>query len=203
MSYHVQQSSQQKSLGILVVVAFHVLLITGLMIGLKVGPTIDKPDSITYTNVKQKPVEVPPIDMPPVVIDTQTKIQIDPVTPQSFDSDPPVNTNPPVVVGTGGGTVIQATMSKPKLQNPTTPAYPAASVRLEEHGTTYLNLYITADGRVSEATVTTSSGYSRLDDAAVKHAQRYWKFTPCIEDGTAVGCWYQTKMVWKLENATR
>jgi periplasmic protein TonB len=201
MSYHVQQSSQQKSLGILVVIAFHVLLITGLVIGLKVGPTIDKPDSITYTNIKEKPVDVTPVaPPPPTTRDPVISIPNIPIT--VIDSDPPPPTTGQTD-STGGGTVIQATMSKPKLQNPTTPAYPTASVRLEEHGTTYLNLYITADGRVSEATVTTSSGYSRLDDAAVKHAQRYWKFTPCIEDGAAVGCWYQTKMVWKLENAVR
>ncbi len=202
MSYHVQQSSQQKSLGIIAVVAFHVVLIFGLITGLKVGNFTSIPESITVNNIKDKPVEIPPIEIAPVNIESRTTIDIKPIQQQTFEPDPVTDNHPPVVVGTGGGTVVQATMSKPKLQNPTTPAYPAASVRLEEHGTTYLNLYITADGRVSEATVTSSSGYSRLDDAAVKHA-RYWKFTPCVEDGTAVGCWYQTKMVWKLENAVR
>lgn len=201
MSYHVQQSSQQKSLGIIVVVAFHVLLITGLILGLKVQVFPELKSPIIVDNIKEKPVPVDQIDEPIVNINTNTKIAI-PENPIKIDID-----TPPIVPDqtdkTSGGTIVQSSMSKPKLQNATTPAYPAASARMEEQGTTRLNLYITADGRVSEATVVSSSGYSRLDDAAVKHALHAWRFTPCVDNGTAVGCWFQTNLVWKLENAKR
>jgi periplasmic protein TonB len=202
MSYHVQHSSQQKSLGIIVVVAFHAVLIFALIAGLKVSQFPDEPEAITFKQIKEKPVDAIPIDPSPIDISEKTTITI-PIAPTpTFESEPAVTDTGAIRI-TGGEPGAKTVMSKPSLKNPTTPAYPTASARMNEEGSTGLNLYITADGRVSEASVYSSSGYSRLDDAAVKHALRYWRFTPCVENGTAVGCWYQTKLTWRLENAKR
>lgn len=203
MSYHVQQSSQQKSLGIIVVIAFHVVLIFALITGLKVGIFITPPDSITVDTITEKPIPVTPVDEPKVNFNEKTNIVIPVIPHQIIDSDPPITDKTRPILPGGEIGVATTTISKPSLKNPTTPTYPAASVRLNEEGTTGLNLYITADGRVSEASVFSSSGYSRLDEAAVKHAQRYWKFSPCVENGTAIGCWFQTKLVWRLEDAAK
>ena len=63
---------------------------------------------------------------------------------------------------------------------PTQPEYPPTSKRLGEAGVVILLLTVTEDGKVSDAKVDTSSGFERLDEAAVKEALRSWRFVPEI-----------------------
>jgi protein TonB len=202
MSYHVQQNTQQRSIGIFIVIAFHVLLIWALANGLGTTiVTIFAPEPIKLAPVEQK---IPPpqtVDPLEPVINKPTKIVITPneLTNLTFD-----DIQPPVVTGVGTDeSGIAPTLSKPKLLRASKPDYPSAAARLGEEGATSLKLLINTDGRVADAQLVTSSGSSRLDEAAIKHAKRNWAFSPCIEGGKAVACWHQTKLVWRLENAGR
>lgn len=56
--------------------------------------------------------------------------------------------------------------------------YPTSAVRNEEQGTTRFRLGVSADGRVTECTVTRSSGSSALDSATCKLMKQRAKFTP-------------------------
>ena len=203
MSYHVQQNTQQRSLGIFIVIAFHVLLIWGLANGLgsKIGKIL-MPKDITITPQQKKVTPKEQVTPDDVVVKpkdfTTTPPPID--TPITFETDP-------VIDHTGGGTgdliTPPVSISKPRIIKATKPDYPTAASRMGEEGITGLSLFITADGRVAEAKVFSSSGSSRLDDAAIKHALRNWAFTPCMEGEKAVACWHQTKLVWRLEDARR
>ena len=62
------------------------------------------------------------------------------------------------------------------------PEYPPASRRAGEAGTVQLRCFVKEDGRCSEVSVVKSSGFDKLDEAAVKEAQRNWKFVPGKED---------------------
>jgi len=202
MSYHVQQNTRQKSLGIFIVIAFHVLLIWGLASGL--GNVIKKvfiPEPITLTPTPEKITPTEKTDPQEVIIKSTNIVTTDPV-----DTTPLVFTDPIIVDKTdiGGGVIDRTpTLTKPRLIHTTKPEYPSAASRLGEEGTTGLKLFVSADGRVTEATVFSSSGSTRLDDAAIKHALRNWAFTPCMEGDKAVACWHQTKLVWRLEDAKR
>ncbi len=203
MSYHVQQNTQQKSLGIFIVIAFHVLLIWGLANGLGSAITKFIPEHITLTPTQEKVIPPEKLDPQEVVVDTSNVFHRDPVdtAPLKFDDSLP----PPPDGKTGGGDPVIPTvsMTKPRLIRATKPDYPSAASRLGEEGITGLKLFVNTDGRVTEATVFSSSGSTRLDDAAIKHALRNWAFTPCMEGDKAVACWHQTKMVWRLEDAKR
>jgi protein TonB len=61
--------------------------------------------------------------------------------------------------------------------------YPAAAIRSEEQGTTRFRLAVGPDGRVSECTVTGSSGSSALDAATCRIMKQRARFTPA-RDGT-------------------
>lgn len=201
MSYHAQQNTQQRSLGIFIVIAFHVLLIWGLANGL--GRTIVGliPEAIKITPVEQKVTPPPPVDVPKPNVDQQSQVTIDTTLPPiDIAGD-----NPPVVVKQGGGDIIvpAVSISKPRLIRATKPDYPASAARMGEEGATGLSLYVTPDGRVAEAKVFSTSGSARLDDAAIKHALRNWAFTPCMEGDKAVACWHKANMVWRLEDAKR
>lgn len=65
------------------------------------------------------------------------------------------------------------------------PVYPALSRRLGETGTVLLRVELNESGEVTGAQVQGSSGYARLDDAAL-HAVRSWRCTPASRNGLAV-----------------
>lgn len=62
--------------------------------------------------------------------------------------------------------------------------YPRASERRREQGRVIVRVLISPQGAVMDASVLTSSGFERLDDAAVK-AARGARFKPYTENGIA------------------
>jgi protein TonB len=203
MSYHVQQNTQQRSLGIAIVIAFHVLLIWGLANGLGgIIKTVLAPDPIKVSPVVEKVTPPTPVDPQEVIVKSKNFTATDPITPPLTFTE--VDVGPDRTVLRGGGEILPTvSISKPRLIRATKPDYPIAASRMGEEGVTGLSLYVTADGRVADAKVFSPSGSTRLDDAAIKHALRNWAFTPCMEGDKAVACWHQTKLVWRLEDAKR
>lgn len=197
MSYTYQNNTQQKSIGILVVIAFHLLVAAALLSGLAPHITMEIPKILTTKVVEEKPVETPPPAIPEPVIN-QSSIEI--VQPQPVVFDPAAKTISNIKVD-NSPVVAASSITKPKILQASKPAYPSASLRLGEEGATGLRLYINEKGKVIEVQLASSSGSDRLDNAAIAHAKRNWKFSPCMEGNRAVACWHQTKLVWKLENA--
>jgi protein TonB len=64
------------------------------------------------------------------------------------------------------------------------PVYPRASERRREQGRVVVRVLISAQGTVSQVSVQSSSGYDRLDEAALK-AARTARFKPYMENGIA------------------
>lgn len=73
------------------------------------------------------------------------------------------------------------------LDNPS-PAYPPLSRRANEQGKVMLKVFVDAAGKPSRVEVETSSGYERLDKAAVAAVSR-WKFVPARRGAEAVPDW--------------
>lgn len=67
----------------------------------------------------------------------------------------------------------------------TAPTYPLDSRRMREEGTVTLSLLLGVDGRVSEISVSGSSGFARLDKAALE-AVRKWRWAPVMRNGEPV-----------------
>lgn len=84
------------------------------------------------------------------------------------------------------------------LDNPK-PEYPAASLQLGEAGRVVLNVSVSAAGTVEQASVRTSSGSARLDQAALK-AVRQWRFVPARRGGEAVAAQVLVPISFKPEN---
>ncbi len=85
-----------------------------------------------------------------------------------------------------------------KAGNCRLPDYPAVSERLGETGTVVLQLLVGVDGKVTDSRVEVSSGYTRLDDAAIKGLSRC-RFTPGTVDGVPQPGWAQIK--YKFQSA--
>lgn len=71
--------------------------------------------------------------------------------------------------------IVLSRLDADYLNNPR-PAYPTLSRRLGEEGRVMLRVLVRADGTPAEITVYASSGYARLDEAALD-AVRRWRFT--------------------------
>jgi protein TonB len=77
--------------------------------------------------------------------------------------------------------------------------YPDASKRANEEGACTLRMQVAADGKINEATIETSSGFPRLDDACLK-AVKGKRMLPATEDGKPVASTALQRIVWKLKN---
>ncbi len=85
------------------------------------------------------------------------------------------------------------------LDNPT-PAYPSMARRMGEEGKVVLRVFVEASGKPSKIEVRTSSGSTRLDDAA-SAAVWNWKFVPARRGEENVAAWVLVPISFSLRNA--
>jgi protein TonB len=83
------------------------------------------------------------------------------------------------------------------LNNPA-PAYPRMSRRQGEQGTVVLRVFINTEGRAEKAEIRTSSGYSRLDEAALATVQR-WRYVPGKRAGVPEAMWFNVPIRFVLD----
>ena len=83
------------------------------------------------------------------------------------------------------------------LQNPP-PTYPRMSRRMGEQGTVVVRVFISPQGSADKAEVRTSSGYPRLDQAALDAVLR-WRFVPGRRAGVAEAMWFNVPVRFVLE----
>lgn len=83
------------------------------------------------------------------------------------------------------------------LQNPK-PSYPPISRRLNEQGKTTVRVMIAIDGTPQRAEIATSSGFERLDQAAITAVMR-WRYVPGKRGGVPEAMWFNVPISWVLE----
>lgn len=136
-------------------------------------PPPSKPEIVAPAPIVQTPVQQ--------VQTVQTTTDLTPAPPSPPIAAPPA---PPAVAVSvpstvsGGDISAQMVAGKP-------PRYPTESRRKREQGTVLLSLVVGLDGRVSSISIGRSSGFARLDDAAMD-AVRGWRWSPIIRDGRPV-----------------
>jgi protein TonB len=81
--------------------------------------------------------------------------------------------------------------------NAPNPGYPSASRRLGEEGLVRFRVLISEQGRAERIEIQKSSGYTRLDDAAMQSIRRAL-FKPYMEDGKAIPVYAIIPISFKL-----
>ncbi|MCK6375782.1 energy transducer TonB [Zoogloea sp.] len=84
------------------------------------------------------------------------------------------------------------------LNNPA-PAYPAQSRRLHEEGRVLFDVYILPNGSVGQIKLKRSSGFPRLDDAALE-AIRRWRYVPAKRGDEPIPYWYVQPLDFQLDS---
>ena len=79
------------------------------------------------------------------------------------------------------------------------PRYPPKSKLLGESGRVHVRVLVDAAGLPSQAAIAKSSGYGRLDEAALS-AVRAARFKPYTENGQPQVFWVVIPLIFELEN---
>jgi len=146
-------------------------------------------------------MDTPPPYVPPPEISIEIAADTGPTTAISnVTSDRPVAAPAPVAAApaekAAGVRVPPSTQGKgAKI---TQPEYPPASRRAGEAGTVTLQVFVQENGRAGEVKIAKSSGFEKLDEAAVKEVQRNWRFVPGKEDGKPVSMWHTFQVTFRL-----
>ncbi len=142
-------------------------------------PEVEKVELPTTPTPVQQPVVTPqPLPVPVALSPAPAPAPVvqAPPAPPAAPAAPP----PPKAVGPAEGGDLSA-----KMLSFTPPSYPLESRRNKEEGTVALSLLLGTDGRVAEISVSSSSGFARLDKAALE-AVRKWRWSPVMRGGEAV-----------------
>ena len=140
---------------------------------------------------------LPPAPMPQTIADTSPA----PNVPTGMVADPaplraitaPVMTAPVVTPPQ----IELPSSDAAYLQNPA-PVYPAISRRLGEQGKVVIRVLIGLDGTAQQAQVQQSSGFSRLDQAALSTVG-HWRYVPGKHAGVPEAMWFNVPINFVLE----
>jgi periplasmic protein TonB len=187
----------------------HLAVIWALLNGLQIHNARSAgPDDIT-ADVIDRPA--PPVETPqPPQFEPREFRFTEPPTRQfvvdTTESLPPVTlddrpTAPQELQNLGGSAEPQPVIHTAAVDphHPLTqPPYPMASRRLAEEGALVLDILVSADGHVRDAKVSRSSGFERLDQAAVSEAEQHWRLRPATRNGVAFEQWLTLRVVFRL-----
>lgn len=215
MDYAEQGNSTGRIVGVVFVLALHVLILYALVTGLarKAVESIRAPiETKIIEEVKAPPPDRPPpppkLDIAPPPFIPPVEIRIQPPPPAavqnaitSVTTEKPVAVSPPPPPSPAPEPVREPVRVAAVIDPATAcrkPDYPAASRRFEEEGAVVVKFLVGLDGMVVESSIATSSGFQRLDDAARK-ALSQCKFKPATIDGKPEQGWATVRYVWKLQ----
>ena len=223
MAYADQKMSGGRVVAIVIVVLIHAALGYAFVTGLAYQYVKKAQEKLNTFDVEEPPPP-PPDEPPPPPPDT-------PMTPPPVVSPPPIvqNPNPPPVVIQTVSTPPPAVNLTPIAAPPAPPAPPAAPApprvsqaaqargnigqffgedayppdakRAEAEGNVSVSVDVGPDGRVTNCTVTGSSGNSSLDNTTCRIFKSRVRYTPAKDaNGQAIASTVRPpRIVWKLE----
>ena len=183
-----------------------------MLIALAPAPQVAAPEAIPiYARIIDRPRPEPLGSPAPVIVTlipvTRPKLPtpvVQPIEVETLDSPAPgpdpapssaqLVTRPGPANGGGKGYPASVAPRQLKLVRRVTPVYSPISALAHEEGVTRMRALVDEHGRVTKVELLGSSGYARLDDAAMKAVAK-WRYEPPMENGRALS-------VWNLVNVT-
>jgi protein TonB len=200
-------SPQQRVFGVAFALAIEAGIVYALLVtlGYVEAPLVRPP--IQIVNVAPLPANpdlpVPPPqtfdppDIAPPIAPDVVLTYVPPTPPTAISLPPPQPVTPPRELMPPPPPVF--TPARAIAATQTIPEYPPLSRRLSEQGTLRLKLTIDQRGTVTAATVVNSSGFQRLDDAAVNWIRSHWRYTPAMQGSRAVPSTAYTIVEFRLQ----
>lgn|GEM_PF-1675036 len=182
--------------------AAHVVLVyvLAMTLGIVEVPNVVKPMEAVVINVQDRPEPEPlPVVKPELA---QPLLEEQPIVDMIPEIEVPVEDPPPAPAA------ITAEMSSAppvgetanmKVNRRVDPIYPSGSRRDGEQGTGMFRVLVDEKGRPLQVEVLRSTGFPRLDDAAMT-AIRQWMFTPALRSSQPVQSWTRVQVAFQLKN---
>jgi periplasmic protein TonB len=203
---HTFNSSRSWFMALIVLLhaGFFWVLTHGVTIGtLKIEP----PVLVDFIPDKQKPEVFPP--QPPEPRGA-TQGVVDPVRPppeviyhERIDDGDGLRVDPGTEPTVGPGSAVPVPAIVPPQADPrfpfTEPDYPVPDIRMGHEGTVWLTIEILPNGRVGAVHIDKSSGFDRLDAAAVREAHK-WRMQPGTQDGIAIPMYKRVPVTFRLKD---
>ena len=196
------KSATSKATSIAIVAGIHVAVIFGLVAALNQGALMKQLQEIkaTVDTPKEKPKAPPP--PPPDLVKPPPPVAIVPEFQVATAPPPPVRTEAPKPPPPPPKAVVASSDPlKPIMRTHTIPPYPPISVRLNESGTTLMEVHITTEGNVDDCKIINSSSSERLDTAACDYVKRVWRWQPPTNQGAPVAVSTRVSVKWDLKDA--
>jgi protein TonB len=214
MAYADQQMSGNRIIAIIIVGLIHVAVGYALITGLAYSAmkkAIERVTTVDVTEPPPPPPETPPPpepNTPPPPVAPPPPLNIS-VTPPQIQTQPniPPPMPPAVIVPPPAPVAPPAPRFTPKRAAPkgnpaswaTTDDYPSRALREEREGVTRFTVTVGTDGRVTNCSVTGSSGTPELDDAACRAITRRARFTPATDgEGNPTTGTYSNSVRWQI-----
>jgi periplasmic protein TonB len=134
---------------------------------------------------------VPPVRKTPPSERSETAQPPEPERPPTVSSvevAQPAPANAPAQEAHSPPPVVPPRSDASHLDNPA-PVYPPESRRRREQGRVLFEVYVLIDGSVGDLRLQQSSGFPRLDAAALSAVKR-WRYVPARRAGEAIPYWY-------------
>ena len=162
-------------------------------------PPLPRDDIQARVDAPTIDIETPPIDLPAEPLRPQPDLSADLILPDWRPrGDLPALAPPENAPAQPEPALVEARLD-PRFLARFQPPYPSASRRLEEEGRVVVEVLVGADGRVQNASLARSSGYERLDRAALAQAERRWRFRPATRGGTPVESTKRVSVSFELQ----
>ena len=130
-----------------------------------------------------------------------------PVTQAAPSPNAPTVPLPTAAPATAAGPAVAVTPAPARVELPSSnadylnnpkPAYPPLSKRLGEQGKVVVRVFIAADGTAQKAEIQQSSGFDRLDQAALTTVLK-WRYVPGKRAGVPEAMWFNVPINFVLE----
>jgi protein TonB len=199
-----EYSKQQRAAPAAIAIVMQLALVYVFAVGLRVVPSPLPLDNIHI-------VDVPPVEIKPV----PTATVPDPLVAVTKDYERLIPKDPPVItiedkrdpridstdepIDIGRKLIIEEpiTVTSAHIVHSLEPTYPLVSRAREEEGTVFVKVMISPYGTVSDVQIEKSSGYSRLDAAALKSV-REWQFAAGKRGSQAIATWVTVSVKFVL-----
>jgi periplasmic protein TonB len=188
-----------------VVAGIHLAVFYCIAAGLGIAPKLAPLMTEPVTPIDTAPPDERPPDIPVVIEQSvpyvpMPDIPFDAPTDSTITADVrPIDQIPVEPMAGSAVTEIPATGVMQDSRYPLTqPAYPPAAKRDNEQGAGIVEVLVLPSGRVGDVRMASTTGFERLDKAALLEARQSWRFKPATRAGEAVAQWYRVKVVFKL-----
>jgi len=217
MAYADHSETSSRTVSIVIVALIHAVLGYAFVTGLGMKYVKKAAEQLNVIDVKEEPpppdepppppppkptdVPPPPVVAPPAIVQTPAPapaITTAPVAPP-MPVLPPTPAPPPPPPP---APKVAAQKAQPR-GNPgswvTSDDYPSRALREERAGAVGFRLDIGPDGKVTNCTVTSSSGHADLDSEACRLLTRRGRFKPAMDSsGNPVNDSYSSRFVWVI-----